>query len=676
MNTRVYVLLAWCCVTVAAAQQGTNTTTPPPPNAADHYARASAMAAKDGTGLLSEEDWYAVYDFGMSGAAQRTDPALRIRVQRALDRAAPILAAINDAAAIPSCNWNLDLTLGFGLPLPHLSQQRELARLLNAQYAAALDDGDVASACTSNGLLRGMMAHTGSDGVTISSLVGSAMGTMCVRQVDGMIESGLLTPEQAATLSGAYTPISLGDPLGFIEAAKSEALMLEVHLKDTSAIPILVASNEDRAKIAALLEEEQATADLEQLRKWHGDFSKAMESDDRATAMALVEVIDAEVLESNNTIAQTLFPSITRIALTRFDVQEQFAARAAILTQIAQGETTSASLANAAYWYARAGAATSALDPMIQSIATMILAAPDAATTKQRQLVRDVYERRRSIIDESLSRASQCGKCDYQVRPGNLDAPSMAAVRGALRFMMVDALAACAAESPTLSKTQRSALMTSALVRSIRGWRHIVSDSLVTHALVASTLQDDIASTLTTALAASVLTTEDLALLRVEFEMIAASNPFGFEASREAEARNFFDIKMPSQADPAIKEARLAAARTLSLNELYFLRAAWSPELADAPQGEDLVRWDDLVPSGSIASVIAVRDCIESTPLNADTAEAIRAVPALGSCERVTVIDCDGARDRAMVRFSALTELIERAVATVHPPTEPPSITE
>jgi hypothetical protein len=118
------------------------------------------------------------------------------------------LKAIHQAASMPCCNWDLDYTQGFSIPLPYLSQVRAYARILALEARIKARAGDHAGAARNVREMMTLADHMDNDPILICGLVACAIRSIAIHAVEAIV--WWEPPDQAAQLR-AYKA-ALGTP--------------------------------------------------------------------------------------------------------------------------------------------------------------------------------------------------------------------------------------------------------------------------------------------------------------------------------------------------------------------------------------------------------------------------------------------------------------------------------
>lgn len=277
-----------------------------PTNAALLYYRAWMLAGDD---LFRQE-----YQTG--DAAWRPDAALS---QLLAAYQEPILAIIR-ASDAPDADWGVEYSQGIMAMLPHLSKLRQSARILSADARRLADAGDTAGAAKRIAAELGLASHCSHDQVLISSLVGCAVATYAVNEIDTLLESGKLSSYDKATLRAGLDRLGGDDPFGTRAAISGERFFCEWfqrECKDGAATRQVVellqsmpSSAEDRARADRLvrLNEAGLRAEFVKAFKYYDDMAAAWDKPDARAE--LEQLVNSR--EEYGLVAALIGPSITK----------------------------------------------------------------------------------------------------------------------------------------------------------------------------------------------------------------------------------------------------------------------------------------------------------------------------------------------------------------------------
>ena len=360
--------LLWCPIFAAAQNEDTS-------NAATWYRRA-----------FEQLDRFTFEEMEMINA-YRSSPgaAPSPEVRALLNRAAPIIDNVLRASQRGYSDFGLDYSQGFDLLLlPHLSPMRNIARLVQADSAMRLSDGDGAGAAQRVAALYRMADQAGDDRVLISSLVGRAIFEVADQAAQMGFDRGAFDPASAAVLLKATQAFDQRDPFQSVDALAMEQAMGV----DTIRNQLLGADPSKRSELfdeltsdpwlgdqLSAMSREEIEHGLTQYSDMMGLFVEAFAQDDPEVAWAQLKAIE-EGFDAGEygIIAALLTPAISRVYKSMVDGCDKLHARIDLLEGITRGEVDVQSLANAAVWYRRGIEQTRTLD----EVWTRIMAALDA----------------------------------------------------------------------------------------------------------------------------------------------------------------------------------------------------------------------------------------------------------------------------------------------------------
>ncbi|MHC4979464.1 MAG: hypothetical protein ACYTGT_10645, partial [Planctomycetota bacterium] len=164
-------------------------------NAATWYQRSFDRL---GSIEITEAEWTAIREF-------QRDPhgAPSVTVRAVLARVEPVLSAARSGARQEHNDFGLDYTRGFELTLPHLGKLRNIGRLMAADAAVRLHDGDASGAAGEIASVYRIADHLPADEILISSLVGQAVFQSADRVAQMGLDRGDFGPTESSTLRDA-----------------------------------------------------------------------------------------------------------------------------------------------------------------------------------------------------------------------------------------------------------------------------------------------------------------------------------------------------------------------------------------------------------------------------------------------------------------------------------------
>ena len=323
-------------------------------NAATWYAQAFAALDR-----IDDEEWAILDDY-----RGRPDAAPTDEVRRILSKAQPIFDAVRRGASRGYSDYGLDYSQGFELLLPHLSESRQVARLLQADAQRRLAEGDARGAAERIALGYRMADHLGDDSTLISSLVGQAIfrtaeiGLQVGLDVAafGAMEGSMLL--EAARSLDPVDPFRMADAVMMEQVIAIESMRAHIEAGDVAEFAGMLALNpKDAAKFAG-------AADGMGLEQWEAEFAAYSALMDRAAACfanpdeeaarAEMAAIEAEIAAGQHGIlAEVLAPSLGKAFDTTLASRAMLYERLAQLEAIAAGTLPPEELANAAVRYRR-----------------------------------------------------------------------------------------------------------------------------------------------------------------------------------------------------------------------------------------------------------------------------------------------------------------------------------
>ncbi|MBU3728627.1 MAG: hypothetical protein FGM37_05190 [Phycisphaerales bacterium] len=665
------IAIAHGAVPAAAHQQQPQAEPPPRPalmppdadtNAAAVYLQSmrslgiDPMGSSQG-GALSQEEWLFIQnEVGDPGFPGRNNPQWRARAAEVLERARPGLDALRDAARLPQSDWGLDRSAGIGMRLPHLANQRQLARLMAARAEFAIEEGDAATAVESLEAMARMGRHSGQDRILISSLVSTALLAMTDGRIDQLVGSGMLTPEQATPLATLYAELAASDPSQCADAVRGEADLMMASVKsamgesgDMKAFAEQMGASQDAQAQFEAIDEAAAQRQLEQYAGWMDRAAAAFESPDIDTARATMAAVMAEMKASpDNLFAAMMMPALDRSIEQHFTLKAMLADRAAQLKAIADGTADPASLANAAWFLMQAGRAAAAIGEIDQQAMELMRIDCGVAPADQALRARGLMERSERSILEMLERAAGARRCDFlaiglaELEPPGLALMFGARTRAASRIVLADAAdRACRGDAPEPIVRRLAAAFAAS--------HALVRDPSVGRAVFARAIFTDALATLELALVRKAVTPEQFAPVRTVLQSFDRADPFGIMRGRDADAhhigREAFVHRRRRIVPPELVE-RIAQAQRIERARppAEILGAAWrtwGPQALDAPAfvpGAPLLLATDVHDPARVKAFLEGEQatCIDMEPIVAGAPMLLdRALAAAGDAEAI-----------------------------------------
>ncbi|MGB7582221.1 MAG: hypothetical protein WBL85_07250, partial [Sedimentisphaerales bacterium] len=167
MKTTLKVILIGAVLLVSAGQAFAY----PPDNAAVLYYKVF---------MLMKEPNSA--DQNMIGQVLRGDTESDAQIRLYLEDNRKFIKEIVTAADIKNCDWGMDLSEGFAMPLPPLAKCRDMAKLLAADAKVLAEKGDYKTALERCITMHKMGRHVGDD-IIVQGLVGRATGVLANKRI-------------------------------------------------------------------------------------------------------------------------------------------------------------------------------------------------------------------------------------------------------------------------------------------------------------------------------------------------------------------------------------------------------------------------------------------------------------------------------------------------------------
>lgn len=535
----------------------------------------------------------------------------RAKLDEILARTAGFRGQLAEATKIRRSDWELDRSKGFEMLLPHLAPMRSAARLLRAQAAAQLDDGDGDAAVQTLASLGNLSAHAGQDGILISSLVGSAIGAMFTDTGTLTAEWGLIDQKRATALLEALGPLQGSDPYRYGDAIKGEwdAVRATIGgLKSDEALrDMMLQFGASHLPGMDTLTLDQAKADLRRMRPMYDAATAAFANPDPNAARAALKQLQNDIEAGKyGKLAEMFAPVLTSVYESRLGSQQSLALFLERLRAIAAGKDTATDTMNAALLLARASVAARSIPDDAQEAIELLRVAPGALDPAAATRADEMLARSDRSVTAPLAAAANLKRCDFSIlrRPlPSLEVPLLGGLRGAVRAT----LAAGLRDARTRTSADPGAL---AAILGFRAAALLATDPSLSRAAVGRTIWVESTAALEESLKAGPLTAKVRDEVERALGTMPPADPFGFRKGIERDAVRTVD-EMVRYASGATAEAREARAQILRQRgpTSMFARVA----LATAARGDDdafpdakdgiLVRLADVYPPDAVAAV-------------------------------------------------------------------------
>lgn len=422
--------------------------------------------------------------------AYRTNPgqAPSPEVRALINRAAPIVDNVLRAAQQGYSDYGLDYSQGFDLLLPHLGPTRNLARIVQADSALHMADGDGPGAAQRVAALYRLADQAGDDRILISSLVGRAIFEVAEQGAQMGFDRGAFDPASAAILLKATTAFDQRDPFQTLDAIMMEQTlcvdMIRQHLlsddpSKRSEILAELANESGYGDQLAKMSNEEIEHSLDQYSDLMGRFVEAFSQEDPEVARAqLKEIGDGLENQEFGIIAQLLTPALGRVYDLTMEGRDKLQARIELLEGITKGEVDLQTLTNAAVWYRRGIAAMASLDdPWKKAMAGLDASQPLSA--EELDALDAGADASQAAIDQFVQ-GSTVPRCDFSLERDDREifVPKYGdGMRDAFRLLAIESLRLAANDDVAGSERVIAACF--------RMCAHLSDDHLLVSALVA-----------------------------------------------------------------------------------------------------------------------------------------------------------------------------------------------
>jgi len=189
---------------------------PPGRNAADAYQRAfREMEARCDFALEKDLPVVGIADFPELGAA--VPPEVLEKARAYLDRHQETFRLLAAAAALDECRFDLDFSLGYEMPLDHVSKMRQATRLLSLCALERTESGKGEEAAAASRIILRLARALGQEPFLISTLVRTGLDAIAFRTIERWASRACPLPPTLARVEAALRdesdPKMLGRPL-------------------------------------------------------------------------------------------------------------------------------------------------------------------------------------------------------------------------------------------------------------------------------------------------------------------------------------------------------------------------------------------------------------------------------------------------------------------------------
>ncbi|MHC5023210.1 MAG: hypothetical protein ACYTGG_04780 [Planctomycetota bacterium] len=601
-------------------------------NAATWYLRAVEESDR-----LSTNDWDAVASF----EADPTQPPPR-EMREIVARGRKTIDLTQRGASRNYADFDLDLSLGAELLLPHLGRLRAIARLMRADALIRLHDGDANGASRLVASMYRLAGHLTSDRTLISSLVGMAIYAHADEVAQVAFDQAAFDAAHSARLLQAVRRLDRPDPFDVAGAVAMEQEVMVDWVADRAEadgglagmVEEIATFNDgllDRIDLTAL-----ATLDVEaQVQQYDDAMTEVVEAfydPDRDAARARLDELNAEIEDGEyGLIAAVMTPALSKVLDLLVESRRMVEERLTMLEALATGAALPRDEANAAYLYLQAIEMLARIEPASLDELRAFDARPAAALDDS--LDRMLTEAQ-PVLDV-LRDASELARCDFSFArrrdPGAI-APSYApGMRDAVRLVHVDALRRARAHESDATIDRLAILL--------RMSAHLGGDGVIVSSLIAHGAFNQARALWAVALEADDLTDDHRSALRADAERIGRTDPFGYiagvVAARQIVAAHFRERITPGETGPDRLEAAADATGRLDGDQTLFLVVVLDTLRrtgAGAGAGDD---------GAAAPAPAALADVLDPAALEAARRLTPRVAPALAAARLDELADID-----------------------------------
>jgi len=476
---------------------------------------------------------------------------------------------------------SLDLSLGFELTLPHLAEQRALARTAEVLAHDAVIRGDHRYAVDLLGAQGTLARQIGGDGLVVSSLLSMAVTQLGVKSLNGVLDLGAIDGEGARSLLESRKDLVQTMRSQLWSALETES---SIAMQEIGRFAGLDPASR-QARLALFGASDGLATDDRNWEEWtaqgeryHEAMRAAVASGDPKTVAAEVKALAARVEAGEfGDFLKILSPVLDRVFMRLEIAEAELAAQDAVLADIASGKRKREDFVNAARLYEAAAKAVELLSVDQQYTIEALRLAPDELTELDRREARRAVEALRAGVIDRVLRASKLPRCVFDAEPREVTdlMPSLSeGLLGALRVTLYDPLL------PGMRPDGAPAAFDACLA-TLRAIRHLSDDAGLGRALVAQRVSRDLARALAELDAKGALDGAARTRLAEELARFNGEDPFGIRRAVKTErvriSRSAGLRYAPSDGRSVFSESRLA---NLAPDSTAFLVAALSLERA------------------------------------------------------------------------------------------------
>jgi len=569
----VLAILLMSLIGVAAATAGGDNR-----NAATWYRRAFTHLDK-----IADDDWLLIWSYWSNPSAE-PPPGYRDVVARIR----PMLDLVQRGAQQEYMDFDLDYSLGFEMPIPHLQKLRTIVKLTRADVMVHLHDGDSNAAAKRIAMLYRLSEHYNGDRTLISSLVGQATFNFADNAAQLGIDNAAFTVHDSETMLRALKRLDPHDPFGMTEGMIGEQefgidwLMRqfgteEDRLANAETLSIMLGEVSD--------EEWQETADVFAAMT-DGEFDAALGEydlmmdrvvetfameDAEAGHAALEHLVEEIEAGEHGPIAQALFvePWFLRVFDQMQRSRKRLNDRVRMLEGVVTGEVKLEDEANAAFYYAQG---IGLLKKIERERFEAVCAYERGEEVRPEESVIDTLEAGQAIVD-LFREGSLKKRCDFAFlradEPLQLCPEYVAGMRDAFRLLHADVM--------RLFRAGEADAAVDRLAICYRVIGHLGGDDPILSAVVAHRAFDRTHELAAGALGSEAAGADHRRILLDAAERIGRKDPFGYigsiVAAREAIVRRLAGREMPSEEVRRRREEMAATVMQWDGDELLYYLA-------------------------------------------------------------------------------------------------------
>jgi hypothetical protein len=276
----------------------------PPDNAAVLYYKQMELFAKP-----DEATWNELTELPFSNKPASEEAKAFIEKQKKNY----LIPELEIASELEHCDWGIDVSQGFELRMPGLSQMRNFHYLLLADSAIQASQGDLAAALEKNLTVRRIGHHVSNDNL-ISFLVSMAISRSCDKALTHLLDTYPLDEKTLVDLKNellwqSYRPTSIRHPL----MMEKEVCLLEISIMTPERYKLVMGDSDETDDALEYLKDiDQASREKEAViyTKYYDDIFTIIE---KPYKQAYEEMcVRSDKLSEDSDLSVIFLPTLSR----------------------------------------------------------------------------------------------------------------------------------------------------------------------------------------------------------------------------------------------------------------------------------------------------------------------------------------------------------------------------